>query len=359
MQMNNKYGLIFEDSYVESEANNFDFNEDITRRIICDSAHNSFNFIYEGDNINSLKWLSKNYNNKIDVIYIDPPYNTGSSNWKYNNNYFDNNLIFKHSNWLSMMKHRLVIAKYLLKDDGVFICAIDENELCYLYLLIEDIFGNDFKIDIITIVHNPRGIQGSNFSYVNEYAIFVYRKGYKVIGFENLESNEVEWRKFRNCGSESNRLDAKNCFYPILIKDNVIIGFGDVCDPDYHPNKNEYNLDNGIVSVYPIDNSGVERKWRYARKSVEQVADFLKVTKDSNGFDIEIGKNYKSYKTVWINKKFDANIYGTQLLSRMILVFQNHCTLYMNVYMPSYKIEIMQLFLIFLLVPVQLVMQHY
>ena len=111
----------------------------------------------------------------MDVIYIDPPYNTGAKDWKYNNNYVDGNDTFRHSKWISMMNNRLRIARGLLKEDGVLICAIDKNEQPHLGVLLEDIF-NDFEIHCITIVHNPRGVQGNNFSYSHENAYFVFPK---------------------------------------------------------------------------------------------------------------------------------------------------------------------------------------
>ncbi len=124
-----------------------------------------------------------------------------------------------------MMSKRLKIAKNLLKDDGVLICAIDENEIATLKLLLEDIFDIAYQVDIISIIQNPRGIQGDNFSYTNEYALFVYKKHYKVICNKEVEQDNVEWSPLRNWGSESLRSDAKNCFYGIRVKDGSIIGF--------------------------------------------------------------------------------------------------------------------------------------
>ena len=90
--------------------------------------------------------------------------------------------------------------KKLLKEDGVFICAIDENELATTLLLIEDVFGENYKSDCITVVHNPRGIQGDNFSYINEYAIFTYRKGLKAITTRELSEEEIDWSPLRKLG---------------------------------------------------------------------------------------------------------------------------------------------------------------
>ena len=93
----------------------------------------------EGDNLHSLHLLKKTHTGAIDVIYIDPPYNTGARNWKYNNNYIDYKDSYKHSKWISMMKSRLDCYKTFIERDGVLVCAIDENEVATLKLLLEEV----------------------------------------------------------------------------------------------------------------------------------------------------------------------------------------------------------------------------
>lgn len=318
---NKKYGLLWEEHYeqvdLEMKTKVPVFSEDISREIVS-QVDKKFNFLLEGDNLHSLKLLEKTHRRNIDVIYIDPPYNTGAKDWKYDNNYVDKEDGFRHSKWLSMMNNRLVIAKNLLKTDGVLICAIDENELATTILLLKEIFGPNYKVDCITIIHNPRGVQGSNFSYIHEYAIFVYNKSYKVIGNRELEPEDIDWSNLRNWGSESERSDAKNCFYPIIVKDGEIIGFGDVLDDSVHPQQTEFIEEEGSFYIYPIDINGIERKWRYARQSVESIKDLLRVKENNGRYEIEIGKNFASYKTVWTDKKYDANEYGTQLVNSMV-----------------------------------------
>ena len=318
-----KYGLVWEEHTEQVdemlEENIPVFCEDISKKIISNKSMNN-NFILEGDNLQSLYLLEKTHKGKVDVVYIDPPYNNGKRNWKYNNDFIDKNDTFRHSKWLSMMHARMVIAKRLLKDNGAFVCAIDENELGTILLLINDVFGENYAIDCIAIIHNPRGIQGDNFSYIHEYAIFVYRKGYKVIGTREVSEEEIDWSPLRNWGDESKRHDAANCFYPIYVKNGQIIGFGDdiTNNDDIHPSKNEYDTKTDIYAIYPIDVNGVERKWRYARQTIESIKDLLRVKEKQGVFDIEIGKDFAPYRTVWTDKKFDANEYGTQLINSMI-----------------------------------------
>lgn len=321
--LENKFGLNYE-KHLEAVYELLEdhvpvFVEDNSRKIIK-NKNDGINFILEGDNLHSLYLLQKTHNKSIDVIYIDPPYNTGAKDWKYNNNFVDKNDGFRHSKWLSMMSERLKLSKKLLKDDGVLICAIDENELATLYLLLEDLFGYSYVIDIVTVIHNPRGIQGDNFSYVNEYALFVYKRGLKAIEARDLDEDEISLSNLRNWGGESMRHDAANCFYPIYVKDNKIVGFGDdITSEDIHPEQTSYDEETGIYSIFPIDISGVERKWRYARQTVESIVDLLHVRKGrEDRLEILIGKTTAKYKTVWTDKKFDANEYGTKLINAMV-----------------------------------------
>ena len=313
-----KYGLVFEEHREE-----IDEVLDTHTPVLTEDAGlyidngGQMNFLIEGDNLAALKLLEKTHKGKIDLIYIDPPYNTGAANWIYDNNYIDGNDLFKHSKWLSMMKSRLEIAKRLLTEDGVLICAIDENESATLRLLLDEIFGEAYEYDCITIIHNPRGIQGKNFSYTNEFAYFVIPKGDKIIGERRLSEDEIYWSPLRNWGGESLRTDARNCFYPIFVKDNKIIGFGDVSPSDYHPSKNE-NMPDGSVAVFPIDANGTERKWRYARHTVEKIINFLSVKETKGCYDIVLGKTFGTYKTVWSDPRYDANGYGKQLLNSII-----------------------------------------
>lgn len=272
--------------------------------------------LIEGDNYHALSVLNYTHKGMIDVIYIDPPFNTGAKDWKYNNNYVDINDTYRHSKWLNMMSKRLQIAKNLLKHDGVLICAIDDNEFHHLGCLLEDIF-NGWERHCITIVHNPRGIQGNNFSYTHEYAYFVFRKNQKVIGPRKIKEGDIDWRSLRDSGKESLRSDARNCFYPIIVKNEKIVGFGKVLENGIHPKKQTEGK-KGLYYVWPIDVKGIERKWRYARQSIESVKHLLMVKKGKNGYEIEIGKDFGIVRTVWQDSRYDAAEYGTKLVQALV-----------------------------------------
>ena len=296
------------------------------------------NLLIEGDNLEVLKLLQRSYARKIKLIYIDPPYNTGR-NLLYPNDYQDGIKAYLevtgqsdggmkltsnpegggrfHGNWLSMMYSRLKLARNLLAPDGVLVVTIDDNEQSTLGVLLREVFeeGN-FDHVCVPIVHNPRGVQGKNFSYVHEYAFFVFPTGEKAICNRKIDESEIDWSQFRNWGTESERSDAKNCFYPVIVENDEIIGFGEVCEDGFHPEQTEWQ--GSKAYVYPIDKSGTERKWRYARQSVDAIKHLLKAKKRGDGFEIEIGKDFGLFKTIWSDKRYDANEYGTGIVGDLV-----------------------------------------
>ena len=269
------------------------------------------NLIVKGNNLIALHTLKQQFRGQVKLIYIDPPYNpdSPSNTFMYNNN-------FKRSSWLTFMRNRLEVAKELLRNDGSMIVAIDENEQNYLGVLLDEVFPEREK-HCITIVHNPRGVQGTNFSYIHEYAFFVIPRGKKVIGDREIPPEEITWNNFRNWGGESRREDAKNCFYPVIVEDDEIIGFGDVLDDNEHPCTQTVH-DEGRALVYPIDRNMIERKWRYARQSVDDVRHLLRARETNTGYEIEIGKDFGMYRTVWEDRRYDANTYGTQIVRSLV-----------------------------------------
>jgi adenine-specific DNA-methyltransferase len=183
-------------------------------------------------------------------------------------------------------------------------------------MLLRELF-KEYEIHCITIVHNPRGVQGTNFSYTHEYAFFVVPKGRRSIGDRNINEDEIDFSNLRNWGGESLRTDGKNCFYPVIVEGNKIAGFGDVLEENIHP-AGQTVEEGSRCLVYPIDGSGVERKWRYARQSVEDVEHLLRAKKTKRGYEIEIGKDFGTYRTVWQDPRYDANEYGTKIVKALV-----------------------------------------
>ena len=266
--------------------------------------------LIKSDNFQALNTLMPKYQGKIDLIYIDPPYNAPASEIIYKNN-------FKDSTWLSMMQNRLAIAKDFLNKRGILTCAIDENEQENLGLLLSDIFS-EYEKTCVSVVHNPSGIQGDNFSYSNEFAYFIYPNIKNII--QGIAREDSDIRNLRDVtGAESVRTAAKNCFYPIYVKDSKIIGFGEVCDDDFHPSANVIRND-GVIEIYPIDPQGIERKWRFARQTIETIKHelFATLIKGRNIWDIKRVKNTFRPKTAWFDSKYSANNYGVQILNNIL-----------------------------------------
>ena len=275
-----------------------------------------------GDNFQALELLQEKYSRRIKCTYIDPPYNADSSEILYKNS-------FKHSAWLSLMESRLQLSKPLLEEKGVTVVAIDEVEQTKLGELIGCIFPEQTAV-AVTVVHNPSGQQGDNFSFTNEFAYFIYPEVKDIVGLEDRPEEEWDTRTFRdNSGNSNLRTDAANCFYPIYVKDGRIVGFGEVSPDDFHPGSRCVDVGNGVVAVYPIDNNGTEKKYVFERGTVEQIADELWV-KDAgeNGIEIMRTKKRFRHKTVWTDKKYSANSYGSSLLTDMEIPFKYPKSIY-------------------------------
>ena len=202
------------------------------KSVKVDEISDRDNLLIRGNNLLTLHTLKEKYRNKIKLIYLDPPYNPDSKN-----NTFTYNNSFNRSTWLTFMKNRLEVAREFMAQDGSLIVAIDENEQAHLGVLLKEMF-RDYEVHCITIVHNPRGVQGTNFSYTHEYAFFVIPRGKKSISSTTIDEGEVDWSNLRNWGAESERSDAKNCFYPVIVENGKIVGFGDVEPDESHPKQN-------------------------------------------------------------------------------------------------------------------------
>jgi len=264
------------------------------------------------ENFQAINLIKAKFHSKVKSVYIDPPYNSKSTEIIYKNSY-------KHSSWLSLMENRINLSQGLLREDAVYVIAIDENEQERLGLMLSDLYPGKEKT-CVSIIHNPGGIQGNNFSYSHEYAFFIYPAKNRIIGLENRE-DDADIRPLRDVSTGDHlREDAANCFYPILVKDQEIIGFGDVCEDSFHPESPNVMRDDGIMEIYPIDAKGNERKWVFARNTVESIKDELAVEYNSKRkiYDIIRTKTHFNYKTVWTNKKYNANIFGSKILNNLI-----------------------------------------
>ncbi len=265
--------------------------------------------LVNGDNFHVLNLMQNRYHQQINYIYIDPPYNAKSSEILYKNSY-------KHSSWLALIESRLLLSKNLQALNGNLTIAIDENEGDKLSLLLTSIYDKEkHEKTVVSIVHNPQGIQGNNFSYSSEYAIFITPNKKGAINTVDVPERKEALRD--DTGNSYLRTDAKNCFYPIHIKDNMIVGFGQVPEDSFHPKDRIVKAKNSI-EIWPI-RDGVERKWRYARQSVEAIEANLFVKDTKRGLDVFQIKNRGKPKTVWSDPKYHAGgKFGTKLLEDIL-----------------------------------------
>ena len=266
--------------------------------------------LVHSENWQALNLLLEKYRERVKTIYIDPPYNSKTTEILYKNNY-------KHSSWLCLMNNRLALSVNFETSDGSHIVAVDENEQERLGLLLAEQFPYHERI-CVSIVHNKKGIQGDYFSYNNDFAYFCISPELPETHGKPIPEDEWEYMNLRKWGRDSERHTAKNCFYPIYVRDREILGFGDICDDDFHPGAANVlvNGDEGVIAVYPVDSLGMERKWRYARNSIESIKHLLKVHVTRSG-EIQIlkAKAERKFKTVWDDPGYIAGDFGTKWLT--------------------------------------------
>ncbi|WP_040197216.1 site-specific DNA-methyltransferase [Candidatus Soleaferrea massiliensis] len=244
---------------------------------ICNAPDSElWHTLIEADNYHALQLLEYLYAGKVDCIYIDPPYNTGAKDWKYNNDYVDNNDAYRHSKWLSMMQKRLRIAKKLLNSkDSVLIVTIDEKEYLHLGCLLEEMFP-EARLQMISSVINPKGNRRDNeFSRCEEYIFFIYVGNAYIISNgsdmlrdaikdDNVEQKDRSVRLralLRQASNHGKRTDRPNLFYPLIFKKDTgeFLGPGPV--PNIEEDRNTYEPPEGTVAMWPIGSNGTELTW--------------------------------------------------------------------------------------------------
>ena len=228
--------------------------------------------LIQADNYHALQLLEYLYAGKVDCIYIDPPYNTGAKDWKYNNDYVDGNDAWRHSKWLSMMEKRLKLAKKLLNPkDSVLIVTIDEKEYLHLGMLLEQLFP-EARMQMISTVINPAGVsRHGTFARVDEYVYIIQIGASEVCRLDlndewRLRPNDkramrLRWNTLIRTGTNALRVDRKNLFYPIYVyKDGHAIH--SVGEPFYGEDRNEVIAPIDTVAIWPIRSSGDEGNWQ-------------------------------------------------------------------------------------------------
>jgi adenine-specific DNA-methyltransferase len=235
-----------------------------------DRAHHT---IINGENYHVLKALTFTHRGKVDAIYIDPPYNTGARDWKYNNDYVESDDLYRHSKWLAFMERRLLIARELLNPaDSALIVSIDEKEYLRLGLLLEQIFP-DATIEMVTSVISAKGVaRVGQFSRVEEFIYFV-RLGESVIQLSEQNmldesrsasaqiGREIDWLGLRRREPTARRGARPNQFYPIFVDaaTGYIRSIGEPITDDV--DRTLVSTPGGTFAVWPLLPNGTEGLW--------------------------------------------------------------------------------------------------
>ena len=192
-----KYGLIWEEHQEEvdkkMETHIPVFSEVPEYEVMEDEHNTTFNFLLEGDNLHSLKLLEKTNRGKVNIIYIDPPYNTGNKDFVYNDEFVGREDLFRHSTWLSFMSERLRIAYKLLSKDGVIFVSIDDNEQAQLKLLMDEIFSEDNFIMCMPRITKKSGKTTSAYAKNHDYILVYTKRDQDIFVMEEHEDNAFKY----------------------------------------------------------------------------------------------------------------------------------------------------------------------
>lgn len=285
------------------------------------------NILIEGDNYHALYVLNFTHKKQIDFIYIDPPYNTGAKDWKYNNSYVDSSDPYRHSKWLSFMEKRLRLSKNLLKDDGIICVTIDDYEMPRLWLLMDSIFGESNHLGTVIIRNNPKGRKTERkASLIHEYALFYGRTDSAKLKKKaiEIEDKSHKYKKdefgnwsldvnLRKQGVDSNAYNRKGKlserYYPIYVN----IETGQVST------KHKYDL-----KILPIDPKGEKRIWRRSKSVIDEMYSRGEIFYNKTPYGHQIyykfvgGLDGEPYESIWTDSIFSASEYGTKELDTIL-----------------------------------------
>lgn len=328
LESRKKYGLVWDEERTreefEKEAGNaLPVLREITGKAIDAGVPNPTNILIEGDNYHALSVLNYTHQGKIDVIYIDPPYNTGNKSWKYNNRYVEKDDAFKHSKFISFMDKRLRLAKNLLTEDGIIVCAIDDYEVQNIRHLFDDIYGENNRLGTIVVVHNPGGRQDDAFfATAHEYMlVYARNKNYAKVGYLGIPEKKLkeykysdEWgkyklRDFRRSGAHSTPQDRPNLWYPIYINPRTL----DL----------QIKRVRGYKVLWPIDPAGIKRVWRWEPDTfIKGKEKYIEVANNRGKFILKVKERLEDNlgqkpKTIW-NESYYSSAAATAELKNIL-----------------------------------------
>ncbi|MFC2006554.1 site-specific DNA-methyltransferase [Chloroflexota bacterium] len=329
LEKRKKYGLVW-DSAREPEQvvldcqNELPVLKEIKDKEVQSGEDDVTHILIEGDNYHALCVLNYTHEKAVDLIYIDPPFNTGSKSWKYNNNYIEKDDPYRHSRWLSFMSSRLKLARNLLADDGIIIVAIDDYEYHTLRALMDELYNENRRLGTIVVVHNPRGRNDDKFFATMHEYMLVYGRNTDHTTIQRFDYKEEELDEFNKAdeisaytettfmrtGNNSDRDTRPNLYYPIY----------------YSPDVGEMSLSEhkGWVELLPINPKGEEKTWRWGKETFSQNWKTELTVRQSKGIYRIFKKRRiinirgKKPRTVWSGSRYDASSNGIMVLNAIL-----------------------------------------
>ena len=332
LEKRKKYGLVWDterepEKIVQDCQRELPVLKEIKRNQISTNKDGVTHILIEGDNYHALSVLNYTHEKAIDLIYIDPPYNTGATDWKYNNKYVDASDPYRHSKWLSLLSHRLMLAKNILKDTGIICVTIDDNELPRVWCLLEDIFKEQNHLGTLVIRNNPKGRKTERkISLIHEYALFFGRTSAAKIQKMDIAPEEKTHNYVK---------DKDGTWYlPTNLRkqgvDSLAVNKAGKVSDRYYPIY--YDPKTGKVStkvklpikILPIDKDGAKRIWRRSKDVIDEMyrAGDLWYHKTRYGdqiyFKFRGGLDGEPPESIWYEAKYSASEYGTQILDSIM-----------------------------------------
>jgi len=241
-----------------------------------------FHAVINAENYYALETLLFTHRGKVDCIYVDPPYNTGARDWKYNNDYVEEDDLYRHSKWLAFMERRLLLAKQLLKpEEAVLIVTIDEKEYLRLGLLLQQVFP-EAGIQMVSIVMNPSGTSRDLLSRVDEYAFFCFIGEARPndvpddlltdqsLDGAKLGSAGVRWEWLLRGGGTWYRAERPNLCYPVIVNEDRTRMLG-VGPPLTGGEADRPSHIGGAPVVWPVRSDGRLGIWRVEARKLDEL----------------------------------------------------------------------------------------
>ena len=332
LEKRKKYGLVWDEERTkekfEADAEGkLPVLKEVKSKEIKTDPDKPTHILIEGDNFHALSVLNYTHEKAIDVIYIDPPYNTGARDWKYNNNYVDVADPYRHSKWLSFLKSRLHLSKRLLKPTGIICVTIDDYEMPRLWLLLEEIFGENNHLGTVAIRSNPKGRKTERkVSLIHEYAIFFGRSELAKIQKLVIDPEEKTHSYKKD--------ETGNWYLPVNLRKQGVDSLAEKKNrkmsdrfyPIYYdpPTGRISTKEKFRIKVLPIDAKGQKRIWRRGIEVIDSMFDsgdlWYQETKYGGQiyFKFRGGLDGEPPQSIWLDSKFSASEYGTQILEKIL-----------------------------------------